>query len=131
MQIYSMKFQNASSVGPWRFMRKQYGVRLGLWDSKPILFWFYLLIYLFLSIYISIIHLTKKVAYGGRISIYSPDHGLLSCSLILAIASITVEVDPPNHDGFWSWPMQFIWTSNLNEYSKYLGSVLVYSMLEF
>jgi hypothetical protein len=78
MQIYSMKFQNASSVGPWRFMRKQYGVRLGLWDSKPILFWFYLLIYLFLSIYISIIHLTKKVAYGGRISIYSPDHGLVS-----------------------------------------------------
>jgi hypothetical protein len=45
----------------------QYGVLLGLWDSKPILFYFILFwfIYLFLSIYISIIYFTKKVAYGG------------------------------------------------------------------
>jgi hypothetical protein len=64
-----MKFQRASSAGPWRFVPIQYGVLLGLWDSKSFYFGF---IYLFLSIYISIIYLTKKVAYGGRISIYSP-----------------------------------------------------------
>jgi hypothetical protein len=69
-------------------MPRQYGVLLGLWDSKPILFYFGF-IYL-LSIYISIFYLTKKVAYRGRISIYSPDHGLVSCSLILAVASMTV-----------------------------------------
>jgi hypothetical protein len=56
--------------------------------------------------YISIIYLTKKVAYGGRISIYSTDHGLVSCSLILAVASMTLEVDPIDPHGLWSWPMQ-------------------------
>jgi hypothetical protein len=129
MQIYSMKFQRATSAGSWRFMPIQYGVLLGLWDSKPILFdfiwfWFNLFIYL-LSIYISIIYLTKKVAYGGRISIYSPDHGLVSCSLILVVAPMTREVDPIDPHGLWSWSMQYVWTSDLNEYSKYLGSELV------
>jgi hypothetical protein len=84
-------------------MLVQYGVLLGLWDYKPILFYFGF-IYL-ISIHISIIYLTKKVAYRGRISIYIPDHGLVSCSLILAIASLTVEVDPIDPYGLWSWPM--------------------------
>jgi hypothetical protein len=86
------------------------------------LFWYY---FYFLSIYISIIYLTKKVVYGGRISKYSPDHGRVSCSLILMVASMTVEVGPIDPHGLWSWPMQYVWTSYLNEYSKYLGLKLV------
>jgi hypothetical protein len=52
-------------------------------------------------------------------------HGLVSWSLVLAVASMTVEFDPIDHHGLWSWPMEYVWTSNLNEYSKYLGSELV------
>jgi hypothetical protein len=110
----------------------QYGVLLGLWDTKPIFllfftftFFFLNFFFNFLSIYISIVYLYKKVAYGGRISIYSPDHGLVSWSLILAVASMTEEVDPIDHHGLWLLPVQYVWTTYLNEYSKYLGSELV------
>jgi len=120
LQIYSMKFQRAASAGPWRFMHVQYGVILGLWDSKPILFYFgfiYTCFYYFFN--------QKACLLRSNLYIYSPEHGLVSCSLILAVASMIVEVDPIDPHGLWSWPMQYVWTSYLNEYSKYLGSELV------
>jgi len=49
----------------------QYGVLLGLWDSKPFFFFgSFLVFYFFIRDIIYIIYLTKKVAYGGRISIW-------------------------------------------------------------